>query len=128
MYKGKVLVVDDEPDIIKTVSLQLKASGYEVVSAMDGLQATNIAIIEQPDLIILDIGMPVGDGHTVANRLKNSSKTCSVPIIFLTASTNPEDYKKAFNAGIAKYITKPFDPRELLTAVDDLLTREKQSG
>lgn len=128
MFKGKILVVDDEPDIVKTVGIRLKASGYKVVSAMDGLQATNIAIIEQPDLIILDINMPAGDGHTVAKRLKHSSKTCSVPILFLTASTNPEDYKKAFDSGVVKYITKPFDPKELIAAVDDLVTREKESG
>ncbi len=125
MFKGKILVVDDEPDIVKIVGIRLKASGYEVVTAMDGLQATNIAIIEQPDLIVLDINMPAGDGHTVAKRLKNSSKTCSVPIIFLTASTNPEDYKKAIDSGIVKYITKPFDAKELLAAVDDLVTRGK---
>ncbi len=121
MAKGKILVVDDEPEIVRSIGMRLRAGGYEVVSAMDGLQATNVALREQPDLIILDIGMPAGDGHVVAKRLSQSIRTCSVPIIFLTARTAEEDFNKAWDAGVAKYIVKPFDPDELMTAVESLL-------
>ncbi len=123
MSKGKILVVDDEPAIVKAVSMRLHANGYDVITAMDGLQATNTAIKEQPDVIILDIGMPAGSGHVVAERLKNSSKTCSIPIIYLTARTDEKDYSQAVELGISKYITKPFDPNELLMAVSNLLAK-----
>jgi DNA-binding response OmpR family regulator len=119
--KGKILVVDDEPEIVRSVGMRLRAGGYEVVSAMDGLQATNVALREQPDLIILDIGMPAGDGHVVAKRLRQSIRTCSVPIIFLTARTAEEDFSRALDAGVAKYIVKPFDPSELMTVVESLM-------
>ncbi len=125
MYKGKVLVVDDEPDIVKTVSMQLMASGYKVISALDGMQATNLAIKEQPDVILLDISMPAGDGHTVAKRLAGYSTTCSIPIIFLTARRNPDDFKEAFDEGVVKYITKPFNPDDLISAIDNLVTVNK---
>jgi DNA-binding response OmpR family regulator len=124
MSKGKVLVVDDEPDIVRTISMRLKANGYEVITALDGAQATAIALREEPDLVILDIGMPAGNGHVVAERLKASSKTCSIPIIFLTARTAQSDFKKASDLGVARYITKPFDPQELLLCVKGLLSAE----
>jgi len=124
MSKGKILIVDDEPEIVRSVGLRLKASGYDVVSALDGAQATSMAIKEQPDVIILDIGMPAGDGHLVAQRLRNLNKTCSIPIIFLTARTGEDDSKKAFQQGVERYITKPFDPKVLMAAVDQLMTIE----
>ncbi len=123
MSKGKVLVVDDEADIVKTVSLRLKSRGYEVVTAMDGVQATNVAFREKPDVIILDIGMPAGDGHTVAKRLAESVQTFDTPIIFLTARVNENDYQRAFEEGVSKYIAKPYKPEELLSSVDELMQR-----
>jgi DNA-binding response OmpR family regulator len=122
MAKGKVLVVDDEPEIVKTVSMRLKANDYEVITAGDGVSATNAALSENPDVIILDIGMPAGDGHVVAERLRDTAKSL-IPIIFLTAHTSERDYLKAFNEGVAKYITKPFRPEELIAAVDELIDR-----
>lgn len=121
MAKGKILVVDDEPDIVRAVSMRLKANDYEVITAMDGLQATNTAMKEVPDLIILDIGMPAGNGHVVAKRLRDSAKTCTIPIIYLTARTNQEDYQEAIGLGVAKYIKKPFDPEELLMTINELV-------
>jgi len=124
MAKGKILVVDDEPDIVKTVSMRLKSSGYDVVTAMDGVQAVEVAMKERPDLIVLDIRMPQRDGHGVATRLRDSTETAFTPIIFLTASTTESDYQTAVGAGASKYITKPFAPEELVAAVEQLL----QSG
>ena len=126
MQKGKVLVVDDEVDIVKTVTLRLKSRGYEVVAAMDGVQATNAAFREKPDVIILDIGMPAGDGHTVARRLSESPQTFDTPVIFLTARVNEKDYQKAVEEGVSKYITKPYKPEELLAAVDELMRRTQR--
>lgn len=126
MLKGKILVVDDEPEIVKSVKIRLEASGYEVITAMDGLQATQIAIKQQPDLIILDIGMPAGDGHVVLKRIKDNVSTETIPIIFLTARTSMDDYEKAGDAGIDKYLTKPFKSEELLAAVEELLFSKVQ--
>jgi DNA-binding response OmpR family regulator len=123
MSKGKVLVVDDEPDIVKTVSMRLKANDYEVVTAGDGVSATHAALSEKPDVIILDIGMPAGDGHVVARRLQDSARSL-IPIIFLTAHASEHHYKRAFDEGVAKYITKPFHPEELMAAVEELVERK----
>ena len=125
MAKWKILIVDDEPDIILTVGKRLRANGYEVISAMDGMQATRAAIQEQPDLIILDIGIPAGDGHVVMERLRESPKTWSIPIIFLTASTSEQDRQRAKNQGTVMYVTKPHDPDKLLTAIGAILSCEK---
>jgi len=125
MSKGKILVVDDQPEIVKSLSMRLTANGYEVVTAMDGFQATNVALKEQPDVIVLDIGMPAGSGHVVAKRLRDSNKTCAIPIIYLTARTDEKDYQQAVELGVAKYITKPFDPEELLVAISELLVKQE---
>ncbi|MBD3217225.1 MAG: response regulator [candidate division Zixibacteria bacterium] len=122
MDKKKILLADDEPDIIRTVGRRLKSAGYDVLTAMDGFQATSMAIQEEPDVIILDIGMPAGDGHAVADRLRSSAKTCNIPIVFLTARTSEEDQKKAFDAGAVHYITNPFDAEELLICIDGLFS------
>jgi DNA-binding response OmpR family regulator len=120
MAKAKVMIVDDEPEIVRSLGMRLRANGYDVVSAMDGLQATNVAMKEQPDVIILDIGLPAGDGHMVAKRLRESMKTCSVPIIFLTARTSESDYERAFQQGVSKYLTKPFRAEDIIDAVSEL--------
>jgi DNA-binding response OmpR family regulator len=118
---AKILVVDDEPEILIAVGMRLRAAGYEVVSAEDGNQATQRAIQERPDLIIMDIGMPGGDGHTVARRLANTVTTLLTPVIYLTARTTPADRTTAMSLGAADYITKPFTPEILLKAVEKAL-------
>ena len=123
MSKKRILVADDAPDIVRGLTLRLASAGYEVSAAFDGLEATKKAIEDQPDLILLDIGMPAGNGHVVVERLRNISATCHIPIIYLTARTTPEDYQKARDGGVAKYITKPFDTEVLLAAVEQELER-----
>ena len=125
MNKGRILVVDDEPDIVRSLSIRLGSVGYEVSTATDGLSATRKAIEEQPDLILLDIGMPGGNGHEVVERLGNISGTCHIPVIYLTACTADEDFRKAREGGVRKFITKPFDPDILLAAVDDQIERSR---
>jgi CheY-like chemotaxis protein len=118
----KILVVDDEPEIVKAVSMRLRFAGYEIVTAMDGAQATQVAFRENPDLVILDIGMPCGDGHTVAKRLADNTVTMMTPIIFLTARTAPVEKERAISEGAAGFLTKPFIPSELLAAVHGALS------
>ncbi len=123
MSKGRILVVDDEPEIVSSLTLRLSAAGYEVHSAMDGLTATKKAIEEQPALILLDIGMPAGNGHVVVDRLRNIGETSHIPIIFLTARSSEEDYRKARDGGVCKYITKPFDSEVLMAAIESQIER-----
>lgn len=126
MSKGRILVVDDEPDIVRSLTLRLQAEGYQVSSAMDGLGATKKAIDEQPELILLDIGMPAGNGHVVVERLRNITETSHIPVIYLTARTSEADYHKAREGGVTKYITKPFDAEVLLAAVEDQMDRVRE--
>jgi two-component system alkaline phosphatase synthesis response regulator PhoP len=123
MLKRKVLVVDDEKDIVKCLSMRLEKSEYEVLTAHDGFQATKKAMSENPDLIILDIGMPSGNGHEVVRCLRAEESTCRIPIIFLTAHTSEEDYRKAVESGVERYITKPFRAESLMAAVEELMNK-----
>jgi DNA-binding response OmpR family regulator len=115
--KKKILIVDDERDIVKALMIRLQANGYEVVTAFDGAQGVFMAHKEKPDLIILDIRMPAGDGFSVAERLKSSMHTFSIPIIFLTGSPERDAEGRAMELGARFYIKKPYDPEELLDAV-----------
>ena len=115
--KKKILVVDDERDIVKALIIRLQTNGYGVVSAFDGAQGLFMAHKENPDLIILDIRMPAGDGFSVAERLKKSAETSAIPIIFLTGSPERNSQQRAQDLGARFYIKKPYDPEELLDAV-----------
>lgn len=114
---SKILVVDDETDIVRAVAMRLRASGYDVLTASDGIRATQLAVSESPDLVILDIGMPCGDGYMVAEFLSKNSKTMGPPIIFLTARTSIAEQDDAKEAGAFAYLTKPFKSGELLDTV-----------
>ncbi len=120
-FGAKILVVEDEPDVIRALTMRLKFAGFEVIVASDGASATRIAVTEQPDFIILDIGLPCGDGHTVARRLRKNMNTTTVPIIFLTARTSQADCAKAMEVGAADFITKPFTADQLLSSVERAL-------
>ena len=121
MAKKKILVIDDMPNIVTMVKARLEASGYEVITALDGQQGLNYAYLEKPDLIILDIVMPTGGGYSVYTRLKMSPKTRSVPVIFLTAKDRPEDVARAYNLGVQYYVKKPYKPEMLLETVKKAL-------
>lgn len=115
--KKKILIVDDERDIVKALTIRLQTSGYDVVTAFDGAQGIFMAHKEKPDLIILDIRMPAGDGYSVAQKLKGSTPTWDIPVIFLTGSPERNAEAKAMEVGARFYIKKPYDPEELLDAV-----------
>jgi DNA-binding response OmpR family regulator len=115
--KKKVLVVDDERDIVKALVIRLQHNGYEVVVAFDGAQGIFMAHKESPDLIILDIRMPAGDGFSVAEKLRQSNQTLGIPIIFLTGSPEKNAEERAMQLGARFYIKKPYDPEELLEAI-----------
>jgi len=115
--KKKILIVDDERDIVKALKIRLQHNGYNVVVAFDGAQGIFMAHKEKPSLIILDIRMPAGDGFSVAEKLKQSSQTQRIPIIFLTGSPERNAEERAMELGARFYIKKPYDPEELLDAV-----------
>jgi DNA-binding response OmpR family regulator len=115
--KKKILIVDDERDVVKVLMIRLQGVGYDVVTAFDGAQGVFMAHKEKPDLIILDIRMPAGNGFSVAQRLKRSIHTFTIPVIFLTGSPEKNAEEKAMALGARFYIKKPYDPEELLDAI-----------
>ncbi len=117
----KILLVDDEPDILQALTMRLDAAGYEIITANNGYDAANLASKESPDLIICDIGMPEMNGHEVAKKIKESSATAHIPIIFLTARTELEEMKIAGEEKVDRYITKPVDTQLLLMSIMALL-------
>ena len=127
MAKKKILVIDDEQNTVRIVQARLEASGYEVIAAFDGRQGLTHAHKERPDLIILDVMMPAGDGYFVYKKLKMSSNTRSIPVIFLTAKDRPEDVAKAYKLGAQYYLKKPYKPEVFLETVKKALEPSVQS-
>ena len=117
----RILIVDDEPHIVSLLEARLKASRYEVLSALDGLRALEIAKKEKPDLIILDLMLPKLDGYKVCGLLKKDSRYAKIPILMFTARAQEEDMKLGQEVGADAYITKPFDPKALLDKLRELL-------
>lgn len=115
--RKKILIVDDERDIVKALTIRLQSKGYRTVVAFDGVQGIFMAHKEKPNLIILDIRMPAGDGFSVAEKLKESKRMSRIPIIFVTGSPERDAEEKAQKLGARYFIKKPYDPEELLDAV-----------
>ncbi len=113
----RILIVDDEPDIVRALTLRLRTAGYTVLSAVDGMQATRLVIKERPDCVVLDLGLPGGDGHTVAARLRTNSQTASIPVIVLTARTAADERTRCIDNGVTAFLTKPYRADVLLSAV-----------
>ena len=126
--KKKILIVDDERDIVKGLMIRLQGAGYNIVTAFDGAQGVFMAHKEKPDLIILDIRMPAGNGFSVAQRLKRSIHTFTIPVIFLTGSPEKNAEEKAMALGARFYIKKPYDPEELLDAIKRALEENSTSS
>jgi DNA-binding response OmpR family regulator len=109
----KILVVDDEADVRNVVSAILKQAGYDVVVAEYGLSGYSKAQSEKPDLVLLDLMMPVVDGFEVLSKLKNNPRTSSIPVIILTAKIDAASERECMRLWAADYIKKPWGPREL---------------
>ncbi len=126
--KKKILIVDDEKQLVSLVSLHMKMSGYEVLSANDGEEALSIIKEERPDLIILDLMLPKIDGWEVCKRLRAESRMGNIPVIMLTARSESADKLKGFECGADDYVTKPFSPRELVARVKRVLARSENGS
>ena len=121
-----ILVADDDPDILRFVELNLKLEGYDVLTAADGEQALDVATEKQPSLVILDVMMPKVDGYEVCQRLRADPRMGGVCIIMLTAKAMSADKVLGLTAGADDYISKPFDPIELVARVKTTLRRSRE--
>ncbi len=118
--KIRILVVDDEPKYVRAIRVNLEASGYKVISASDGLAAVQMAVREEPDLVLLDLRMPGMDGYEVCRQIREFS---TIPIIMLTALAESPDKVKGLDLGADDYVTKPFSAEELLARVRAVMRR-----
>jgi DNA-binding response OmpR family regulator len=117
MPRPKILVIDDDPDLVRALRLRLRANNYEVTTASDGYTAIASAQKERPALIILDLGLPVGDGFVVLDRLQNIDALASVPVIVLSARDPQSNEERALKAGAAAFFQKPADNDELMNVI-----------
>ncbi len=122
---GEILVVDDEHDIVTLIGKFLKKSGYEVITANDGLECIKKVETESPDLILLDNVMPNMDGPTALAKLKASKKTADIPVIMVTALADQEHIVNAQKGGAVEYIVKPFDYTVLLEKIKQALKSKR---
>lgn len=126
--KQKILVVDDEPDVVDLVAFNLKEAGFEVITATDGTEALRKARASLPQLIVLDLMLPGVDGLEVCKILRRDATTAGIPIIMLTAKAAEIDRIIGLELGADDYLTKPFSPRELVLRAKKMLQRNKAPG
>ena len=122
--KTKILVVDDEPDIVRVVARIMESCDYEVVTAQDGFEALGAAQVEKPDVIILDLNLPGMNGFEVCHRLRTTEATRAIPIVMMTAAyVSIEDARRGDASGADEYVVKPFLREVLIHNVQRLLNR-----
>lgn len=119
----RILIVEDERDIADLIAFNLQRAGYEAIKAYDGIEGTEVALRERPDLILLDLMLPGRDGYSVFRELRRDPRTANTPVIMLTARAQTEDRIQGLEAGADDYLTKPFSPKELMLRVQAVLKR-----
>ena len=120
-HRKKILLIDDEPELIKAVDIRLKSIGYEVALSYDGRAGIDKAKEIKPDLILLDLLMPIMDGYSAAKILKDDPETKHIPIIILTASQREDLKTRCRELGVTSFIMKPFETSDLLMMVKAIL-------
>ncbi len=120
---GKILVVDDEPHIVRLMQVNLERVGFTVVKAYDGNEALEQIRLEQPDLVFLDAMMPHMDGFEVLQNLRKHQATRDLPVIMLTAKAQDADIFRAWQSGVDGYLTKPFNPVEIMAIARRILEK-----
>ena len=121
MSKKRILVVEDEAELVKAIQIRLEQAGYEAMVAYDGQEGLKKAHKDKPDLIILDLMLPKMDGYWVCDLLKHDKRYNSIPIIIFTARAQESDIKMGQEVGADAYITKPFEYQVLLDKIKELL-------
>jgi len=114
----KVLLVEDDENISTALSIRLNSIGYDVVLASDAVVAMSQAVQQAPDVVVLDVNLPGGDGFTVANRLKQRAETSKIPLVFITASKLMEFRQKASEVNAVAFLEKPFSSFDLVDAIE----------
>ncbi len=124
----KILTCDDEKNIVRLIQVNLERQGYEVVTAYNGRECLEVVEREHPDLIVLDLMMPEMTGFEVLDALKKNPATEHIPVIMLTARTQDQDVLRGWQAGVECYLTKPFNPIELITFIKRIFAVEEQEA
>ena len=123
----RVLVVDDERSIVRLTQINLERAGYEVTTAFDGIEALEAVTDQPPDLIVLDWIMPRKDGKQVLHDLQADPRYRDIPVVMLTGKAQDADVFKGWSSGITAYLTKPFDPHELLVFVSRIFEAQEHN-
>jgi two-component system alkaline phosphatase synthesis response regulator PhoP/two-component system response regulator VicR len=123
--KTKILVIDDEPNIVQTLQDRLEMNEYEVITAGNGREGLEKFAQEKPDVILLDVIMPIMDGHEMLEKLRKQPDGQDVSVIMLTARSQTQDIARANACGIDDYIVKPFDLSELLEKIEGVVEHRK---
>jgi two-component system alkaline phosphatase synthesis response regulator PhoP len=122
----KILIIDDETDLVSTIEYRLKCYNYSVITAVNGKEGLEKAIAEKPDLILLDTDMPVMNGHQMLEQVRNHPEIKDVPVIMVTALCEAKDITTASSYGISDYVTKPFDFTELMEKITSAMENPKR--
>ncbi|MEJ2704420.1 MAG: response regulator [Sedimentisphaerales bacterium] len=125
MADKRVLVVDDEIHIVHVVAIKLRNNGYEVISADNGAEAYDLALKEQPDIIVTDFQMPIMSGMELLEKLRENDATRNVPVIMLTARSFAVAQEEQDRLQISGCLSKPFSPKELLSHIEDILYQKE---
>lgn len=121
MSKKRILIIDDEQDLVEMLKLRLESVGYEILDAYDGKTGLDKAKEEKPDLILLDLMLPKMDGYQLCRILKFDEEYKRIPIIMLTARAQEKDKDQGMTCGADEYVAKPFEPNELVTVIQKYL-------
>jgi two-component system alkaline phosphatase synthesis response regulator PhoP len=125
---ARILVVDDEPDLVSTIRCRLEWCHYEVVVASNGKEGLEKALSEKPDLVLLDTSMPVMNGHETLERMRKHPALKDLPVIMVTALCTPQDIATASSHDVADYVAKPFDFAELMGKIAQVLEQKKAAS
>jgi two-component system alkaline phosphatase synthesis response regulator PhoP/two-component system response regulator VicR len=124
----KILAVDDEKHIVRLVQITLEKEGYELITASNGREALEKVAAEKPDLVVMDVMMPEMDGLEALSKMKNDPATAAIPVIMLTAKAQDSDVFRGWQSGADLYLTKPFNPSELVTFVKRIFDTDTDDG
>lgn len=128
MSRPKILVVDDETDVVNFIERTLKSEGFDVVCAYDGIGALDVVSTEKPDLVLLDIMMPMMSGYEVCEQIKSNPQTQAIPIICVTSAHAPDARTQSLRVGASALIVKPFLPAELVAQIRRYLRKDEDSA
>lgn len=128
MAQYRILMVDDEPDVVEFVGRILRADGFDVIEAYDGIAAMDMASTEKPDLVLLDLMMPMMSGYEVCEQLKGNPATQHIPVLCVSSAHSPDARAKSIRCGAVNLLTKPFMPAELVAQVRRYLPKPEGAG